>query len=45
VGYGKTLPERRRDRDDVKWTLRSVQTRRSIFQIDEAEDATVRAVA
>ena len=22
VGYGNTLPERRRDRDDVKWTLR-----------------------
>src|SRR5215211_3442929 len=38
MGYGKTLPERRRDREDVKWTLRSVQTRRSIFQIDESED-------
>jgi len=25
VGYGNTLPERRRDRDDVKWTLRSAQ--------------------
>src|SRR4051794_10226198 len=31
VGYGNTLPERRRDRDDVKWTLRSAQTKRSIF--------------
>jgi hypothetical protein len=44
VGYGNTLPERRRDRDDVKWTLRSAQTRRSIFQVDGTEDSTVRAV-
>jgi hypothetical protein len=44
VGYGNTLPERRRDRDDVKWTLRSVHPRRSIFQVQEGEDATVRAV-
>jgi hypothetical protein len=44
VGYGNTLPERRRDRDDVKWTLRSVHTRRSIFQAGEGEDATVKAV-
>lgn len=44
VGYGNTLPERRRDRDDVKWTLRSAQTRRSIFQANEGEDATVKAV-
>jgi hypothetical protein len=44
VGYGNTLPERRRDRDDVKWVLRSAQARRSIFQVDEAEDATAKAV-
>lgn len=44
VGYGNTLPERRPDRDDVKWTLRSAQTKRSIFQINEGEDATVAAV-
>jgi len=44
VGYGNTLPERRRDRDDVKWTLRSAQTRRSIFQVQEGEDATIKAV-
>ena len=44
VGYGNTLPERRRDRDDVKWTLRSAQTRRSIFQVQEGEDSTIRAV-
>jgi len=45
VGYGNTLPERRRDRDDVKWTLRSAQTKRSIFQVQEGEDATIQAVA
>jgi hypothetical protein len=44
VGYGKTLPEQRRDRDDVKWTLRSAQTRRSIFQVQEGEDSTIKAV-
>jgi Carboxypeptidase regulatory-like domain len=44
LGYGNTLPERRRDRDDVKWTLRSAQSRRSIFQAKEGEDATVAAV-
>jgi hypothetical protein len=44
TGFGNTLPERRRDRDDVKWTLRSAQTRRSIFQIQEGEDSTVAAV-
>lgn len=44
VGSGNTLPERRRDRDDVKWTLRSAQTKRSILQVNEGEDATVRAV-
>jgi hypothetical protein len=45
AGYGNTLPERRRDRDDVKWTLRHVQNRRSIFQMEEGEDPTVKAVA
>ncbi|HEU4766802.1 MAG TPA: carboxypeptidase-like regulatory domain-containing protein [Pyrinomonadaceae bacterium] len=44
VGYGNTLPERRRDRDDVKWTLRSSQPKRSIFQVDEGVDSTVQAV-
>ncbi len=44
IGYGRTLPERRKDREDVKWTLRSAQTRRSIFQAQEGEDATVAAV-
>ena len=44
VGYGNTLPERRRDRDDVRWTLRSAQTRRSVFQVQEGQDATIQAV-
>ncbi|HEV7473341.1 MAG TPA: carboxypeptidase-like regulatory domain-containing protein [Pyrinomonadaceae bacterium] len=44
IGSGKTLPERRRDRDDVKWTLRSAQTRRSIFQAQEGDDADIQAI-
>ena len=44
IGSGKTLPEQRRDRDDVKWTLRSAQTRRSIFQAQEGEDRDIKAV-
>jgi hypothetical protein len=44
IGSGKTLPERRRDREDVKWTLRSAQTHRSIFQAQEGEDADIQAV-
>jgi hypothetical protein len=43
IGSGKTLPERRKDRDDVKWTLRSAQTRRSIFQAQEGEDDDIQA--
>ena len=45
AGYGNTLPERRRDRDDVKWTLRSTHSRRSIFNAQEGEDSAIRAVA
>ena len=44
IGSGKTLPERRRDRDDVKWVLRSAQTHRSIFQVQEGEDRDMQAV-
>src|SRR5687767_7560778 len=44
VGYGNTLPERRHDREDVKWTLRHSQPRRSIFQAQEGEDATIQAI-
>jgi hypothetical protein len=43
AGYGNTLPERRRDRDDVKWTLRSAQSKRSIFQVQEGEDSAIKA--
>lgn len=43
-GSGKTLPERRRDRDDVQWTLRASQSRRSIFQIQEGQDEDLKAV-
>lgn len=43
IGFGNTLPERRRDRDDVKWTLRSAQSRRSIFQVQEGEDSAIKA--
>lgn len=42
VGSGKTLPERRKDRDDVRWVLRSAQTRRSIFQAQEGEDEDIK---
>ena len=44
VGHGNTLPERRHDRDDVKWTLRSAQPKRSIFQVQEGVDSTIKAV-
>ena len=43
IGYGNTLPERRRDREDVKWTLRSAQSQRSIFQVQEGEDSAIKA--
>ena len=38
------MPERRKDRDDVKWTLRSAHTRRSIFQAQEGDDADIQAI-
>ncbi len=44
VGMGRTLPEKRNDRNDPKWRLRAAQNRRSIFQNSEGEDATVAAV-
>jgi hypothetical protein len=44
IGGGKTIPEQRRDRDDVKWTLRSAQSRRSIFQVQESDAEDIRAV-
>ena len=44
LGSGKTLVEQRRDRDDVRWTLRSAQTRRSIFQAQEGDDDDIQAI-
>ncbi|HXD34836.1 MAG TPA: carboxypeptidase-like regulatory domain-containing protein [Pyrinomonadaceae bacterium] len=44
AGSGNTLPETRRDRDDVKWRLRAAQAQRSIFQIQEADDETINAI-
>src|ERR1051325_1035948 len=44
VGEGKTLPERRADRNDPKWRIRASQTRRSIFNEDGVQDETVRRV-
>jgi len=43
VGSGRTLVEQRSDRDNVKWTLRATQSRRSIFQANEGNDATIAA--
>jgi len=40
----RTLVNQRGDKDNVKWTLRSAQSRRSIFQANEGDDATVDAV-
>jgi len=44
AGSGRTLVDQRSDRDNVKWTLRAVQTRRSIFQANEGDDPTIAAV-
>src|SRR5436309_5804107 len=44
AGSSRTVVNQRPDRDNVKWTLRSVQTRRSIFQANEGDDQTIAAV-
>jgi hypothetical protein len=44
LGQGRTMPERRNDRNDAKWRLRSSHNRRSILQNNEGTDATVAAV-
>ncbi|MBA2733985.1 MAG: TonB-dependent receptor [Acidobacteria bacterium] len=44
IGSGRTAPERRKDRDDRKWMLRSRSGNRSIFQAGEGEDETIDAV-
>ena len=45
IGSGKTAPERRKDREDPKWRLRSAQGRRSIFQMREGEEQDAAVVA
>src|SRR5436305_1645495 len=44
VGEGRTLPERRPDRNDPKWRIRASQSSRSIFNAGDAADETVRKV-
>jgi hypothetical protein len=44
IGSGKTTPERRKDRDNSKWILRSRSGSRSIFQAGDGEDETIDAV-
>jgi len=39
-----TLVNQRKDKENVKWTLRSVQGRRSIFQANEGDDSAIAAV-
>ncbi|HEV2762561.1 MAG TPA: TonB-dependent receptor [Pyrinomonadaceae bacterium] len=43
AGQGRTAAERRPDRNDPKFRIRANQSRRSIFQMEEAETAAVRA--
>src|SRR6185436_3028254 len=40
----RTLVNQRNDKDNVKWTLRSTQNRKSIFQANPGKDATIAAV-
>ncbi|HEY0005600.1 MAG TPA: carboxypeptidase-like regulatory domain-containing protein [Pyrinomonadaceae bacterium] len=42
TGQGRTAPEMRRDRDNVRWRLKAAQGRRSIFQIQEGDDQAIR---
>lgn len=44
VGSGRTLVDRRSDRDSAKWRLRAAHSRRSIFQADDGPDSTIAAV-
>ena len=39
----RTLVNQRSDKDNVKWTLRSSGNRKSIFQANQGEDATIAA--
>jgi hypothetical protein len=44
VGSGNTLPERRTDRRQAKWRLRSNQSRRTVFQNSEGTGKTTASV-
>jgi hypothetical protein len=44
VGQGRTAPERRRDRDNVRWRIMATQSRRSILQQQEGEDEDLKRV-
>ncbi|HWS88412.1 MAG TPA: carboxypeptidase-like regulatory domain-containing protein [Pyrinomonadaceae bacterium] len=44
AGEGNTRPERRADRNDPKFRIRAAAARRSVFNVGEAEDETVRRV-
>ena len=44
LGAGRTYPEQRNDRDNVKWRLRAAQGQRSIFQANEGADPTIAAI-
>ena len=39
AGLGKTTPEKRQNRSSSMWGVRSAQIRRSIYQLDEAEES------
>ncbi|MGH9900986.1 MAG: carboxypeptidase regulatory-like domain-containing protein, partial [Pyrinomonadaceae bacterium] len=43
AGQGRTVPERRLDRDDPKFKIRASHTRRSIFQVNDEADETIAA--
>lgn len=40
-GFGRTLPETRAERDNPKWRIKSAQSRRSVFQVDESTSVSV----
>ncbi len=44
VNSPRTLVNQRSDKDNIKWTLRADQNRKSIFQENSGKDATVAAV-
>ena len=43
TGSGRTVVDQHKDRDNIKWTLRAIQGRRSIFQANEGDDSTIAA--